>query len=55
MGRVAGDFLSRSKRKSYKKFLTRKNTVPTAEEYENEVTKSNKRENDIVKVNDTNK
>ena len=55
MGKVVREFLARSKRKGYKKLLTGKDTVPTAEEYENVVAKSNKSGNGIlVRLNDMN-
>ena len=53
MRSVVGEFLARSKRKGYKKFLTVKDTVPTAEECEKALSKSKNR-NDIVKFNDFN-
>ena len=45
--------LVRSKRQSYKKFLTRKDTVPTTKEYKKVVVKSENGE-DIVRFNDLN-
>ena len=45
--------LARSNRKSYKKLLTGKDTVPTTKEYEKTVVKSKNGE-DIVRFNDLN-
>ena len=48
MGRVVQDFLSKSKRKGYKKLLTGKDIAPTAKEYEKAVAEG-KNDDHIVK------
>ena len=47
-------FLARSKRRGYKRLLIGKDTVPTAEEYENAVAKNDRSGDNIIKLNDAN-
>ena len=54
MRRLIRDFLARKEKKGYKKLLTEKNTVPTAEEYEKATAKGKNGDN-IVRFNDLNK
>ena len=47
-------FLARSKKKGYKKLLTGKENIPTADEYEKAVADGRKSGDDIIKFNDLN-
>ena len=47
-------FLARSKKKGYKKLLTGKDDIPTAEECEKAVADGRKSRDDIIKFNDLN-